>query len=633
MARFSMRWKESDDDDTDIDKIEGYKNQYDIMIEQQYREENKENCGGITDTTRSLVGISKPFGNSIVPYRCHPISTAHQSYYLYAAHQQQWQKTTPKTSTSLWTLLFIVKTLFVMLIAWYAKQDSTTRIVIERYTYHAWYSFTEAYYYVAEGIEEMYFSFTDQFTFSNSDTVCRLSVPVEVPETRYSPNMADFTPTKNMSPAEAYLNYELVGQELAASTIATALDGWTLQEERYYHYEVDEHKRDIHSTPAVSAENSRTISIQKRPISLMLIGPPGTGKTMATFLLSQWLFQNCSSSSAGANRGILILHGEDFVDERHQLSDDETWNLISKHNQQNDNVWKEETKQKEQLLNAIHYGHSTPLRAREKLQRRIVDFLKRRRGRGALIIINGIEKMHGSVVSALSELFETSTAGMSCLSYYDERRRKRISATSCGPVLIIFTTNLGTDRIFRKVRDYHGRDTLPRVVVDTTVRDAIKRHWNGTINVEKYFHALVPFLPLGHIEVEEILHRQCKKLSEEYAHRLWKRLEVTKEARQRLVGTDFLEYIDLRKSTGDDLHLIVSRHGASSIDSGPMQVLRSKLRRYLHPYRPDQIAVFHYCIDKGIAIIQWCREQTDDNSRWQTFTQLCETAWEGPIDA
>ncbi len=53
MARFSMRWKESDDDDTDIDKIEGYKNQYDIMIEQQYREENKENCGGITDTTRA----------------------------------------------------------------------------------------------------------------------------------------------------------------------------------------------------------------------------------------------------------------------------------------------------------------------------------------------------------------------------------------------------------------------------------------------------------------------------------------------------------------------------------------------------------------------------------------------------
>jgi hypothetical protein len=519
-----------------------------------------------------------------------------------------------------------------MLIAWYAKQDSTVRIVIEGYTYHAWYSFMEAYYYVVEGIEEMYFSFTDPFTFGNSDTVCRLSVPAEVPETRYSPNMADTTPRNQMSPTEAFLNYDLVGQELAVSTIATALEGWTLQEEGYYYSEGYQHKRDIHSTP-VSAENSKTVGIQKRPISLMLIGPPGTGKTMATFLLSQWLFQNCSSSSAGANRGILILHGEDFVDERQQLSDDETWNSISKRNQHNDNFWKEETKQKEQLLNAIHYGHSTPLRAREKLQRRIVDFLKRRRGRGSFIVINGIEKMHGSVVSALSELFETSTAGMSCLSYYDERRRKRVSATSCGTVLVIFTTNLGADRIFRTVRDYHGRNTVPRALVETTVKDTIKRHWNGTINVEKYFHTLVPFLPLGHIEVEEIVHRQCKKLSEEYAHRLWKRLEVTKEARQRLVGTDFLEYVDLRKTTSDDLHLIVSRYGASSIDGGPMQVLRSKLRRYLHPYRPDQIAVFHYCIDKGIVIIQWCKEQTDENSRRQTSTQTCETTWEGPIDA
>jgi hypothetical protein len=66
---------------------------------------------------------------------------------------------------------------------------------------------------------------------------------------------------------------------------------------------------------------------------------------------------------AGVNLGILMLH-----DERQQLSDDETWNSISKQNQHNDNFWKEETKQKERLHNAIHYGHSTPLRAREKLQ-------------------------------------------------------------------------------------------------------------------------------------------------------------------------------------------------------------------------------------------------------------------------
>jgi hypothetical protein len=64
-----------------------------------------------------------------------------------------------------------------------------------------------------------------------------------------------------------------------------------------------------------------------------------------------------------------------------------------------------------------------------------------------------------------------------------------------------------------------------------------------------------------------------------------------------------------------------------------MQVLRSKLQRYLHPYWLDQIAVFHYCIDKGIAIIQWCKELTNENSRRQTSMQICETTWEGPIGA
>lgn len=635
MARFSIRWKESDDDDHDIDTIEGYKDKHDTRTKQYYCEENKKKCEGRTNTKRLVGGKSKPTDDSnsiVVPYHCHPLTTAYQSSYLYAYQQQYWQKPKQNTRKSLWTFSFVVKSLFVILIAWYAKQNSTVRIVIERYTYHAWYSVTEAYYYAVGGIEDMYFSFTDQFTFGNSDTLCRLSLPAKVPESRYIPNMAGITPVKEISPTEAWLNDELVGQKLAASIIATALEGWTLQDEGYYHNEVDKHKIEIHSTPVIP-ENSRAIDVKKRPISLMLMGPPGTGKTMTIFLLSQWLFQNCSSTSAGANRGILILHGEDFVDERQQLSDGESWNLVSNHNPNNDNFGKEETKHKEQVLNAIHYGHSTPLRAREKLQRRIVDFLKRRRGRGSLIVIDGIEKIHGSVLSALSELFETSTAETSCLSYYDERRRKRVGITSCGPVLVIFTTYLGTDRIFRLVREYQDRDSVSRAVIETTLREVMKRHWNGTLNVDKYFQSLVPFLPLGHIEVEEIVHRQCKKLSEEYAHRLWKRLDVTKEARQRFVGTDFLEYVDLRKNSLDDLHLIVSRHGASSIDSGPMQVLRSKLRRYLYPYRPNQIAVFNYSIDKGTATVQWCEEQTDENSRWQTIKPICETTWEGPIDA
>lgn len=635
MARFSIRWKESDDDDHDIDTIEGNKPKYDTRSKQHYREENKKKCEGGTNTKRLVGGKSKPIDDSnsiIVPYHCHPLTTAYQSSNLYAHQQQHWQRSKKNTRTSLRKCLFIVKSLLVVLIAWFAKQNSTVRIVIERYTYHAWYSFTEAYYYAVEGIEDMYFSFTDRYTFGNSDTVCRLSLPAEVPESRYIPNMEGIAPVKQMSPTEAWLNDELVGQKLAASIIATALEGWTLQDEGYYHNEVDKRKIEAHSSPVIP-ENSRAIGIKKRPISLMLMGPPGTGKAMTTFLLSQWLFHNCSSSSAGANRGILMLHGEDFVDERQQLSVGETWNLVSNHNTNNGNFGKEEIKHNEQVLNAIHYGHSTPLSAREKLQRRIVDFLKRRRGRGSLIVINGIEKIHGTVLNALSELFETSTAETSCLSYYDERRRKHVGITSCGPVLVIFTTHLGTDRIFRIVREHHGRDSVPRAVIETTLREVMKRHWNGTLNVEKYFHSLVPFLPLGHVEVEEIVHRQCKKLSDEYAHRLWKRLDVTNEARQRLVGTDFLEYVDLRKNSRDNLHLIVSRHGASSIDSGPMQVLRSKLRRYLYPYRPDQIAVFNYSIDKGTASVQWCEERADENSRSQISKHICETTWEGPIDA
>jgi len=442
--------------------------------------------------------------------------------------------------------------------------------------------------------------FADHFLFDSNNQSCRLNVAETTPKTR-------FCSSAGMSPTEAWLNDEIVGQERAISTISTALEGWALDQQSSIH----------------SHESSNQVKVRRRkPIFFLFAGPSGTGKSHTAFMLSQWLFQNCSAAKSSVNRGVLLLYGEDFVDDD-SINTSTLDPLLDESSK--------EQKRNDQILNQVQYGVSTP-RSRDKLQRRIVNFLKRReKGRGALIIINGIEKMHSHVLSALSGLLDDARGGSPCLSYYDSRRRKRVGVSSCEAVIIIFTTDIGNERIIRSVRDYGGRGNVPRIVLDTALRESLSRHWNGRLNIEKLFHILVPFLPLGHIELEEIVRRDCEKLSDQHTNKFWRRLEVTPTARQRLVGTDYVEYLDLRKKDLNTL-LIFSRHGARSLDSGggPMQVLRSKLRRHLGTHRPDQVAVFDFNINKNEAIIQWCKENTLASLEHE---RECDISWRGPIDA
>ncbi len=115
---------------------------------------------------------------------------------------------------------------------------------------------------------------------------CRLHVPMVIPETRYLSKSVVVSSGTTMSPTEAWLNDEIVGQEGAISIIATALEGWVLDD--YYHNDEDDDTK--HHANHRSSSDSTTLN---------------NYKNHRNTLTSRWLFQNYSSLVVVANRGVL----------------------------------------------------------------------------------------------------------------------------------------------------------------------------------------------------------------------------------------------------------------------------------------------------------------------------------------
>lgn len=149
--------------------------------------------------------------------------------------------------------------------------------------------------------------------------------------------------------------------------------------------------------------------------------------------------------------------------------------------------------------------------------------------------------------------------------------------------------------------------------------------------------AIVPFLPLRHSDLVEIMRRKVYALSQQYAGQSWKRLFVSESTLRHLVGTDFIEYLDLRtteNSTKNSL-LVFSKYGAHIIENGgPMHVIRAKLRRYLHPHRANEVAFFDFDKDEKVGMLKWCKEDDDKSGDFlNDFNpSTCEEIWRGFLE-
>ena len=132
----------------------------------------------------------------------------------------------------------------------------------------------------------------------------------------------------------------------------------------------------------------------------------------------------------------------------------------------------------------------------------------------------------------------------------------------------------------------------------------------------------------------EIMRRKVYALSQEYANRSWKYLSVTDSTLRYLVGTEFLDYIDLRSESNNNMNdvLLFSRFGAHNLEKGgPMNIIRSKIRRYLNPPRKDEVALFYLNKANGQVSISWCKESDPRNTVKRFDSRWCDEVWSGVI--
>lgn len=334
---------------------------------------------------------------------------------------------------------------------------------------------------------------------------------------------------------------------------------------------------------------------QVRPMALLLTGPDGVGKSETAYLLSRMLFASeaCSSSSRSdgptfhhQHDSVLVLHGEDYAV---RLTDD-----------------------------ASHDHGMTSKTPQHGLRRRIDSHVKASRSRGAVVILTGTERIDDpSALDALCELLNGDTIA--------------------DRLLLILTTDLGTDRVVRLLRQHRGRDAdLPRMETERAVRDALDDRWEGKIKLGKLVDVIVPFMPLRHDDLVEIMRRKVSTLSEQHAGRNWKRLVATEAVLHHLVGTDYVEYLDVRpnqqSADGDDndRSLVFSKYGAHTLENGgPMHVVRACLRRYLgDSFRKDEVAFFDY--SSGEGVLSWCNDDDEDYDDMKKI-EKCVVVWRGKL--
>lgn len=140
---------------------------------------------------------------------------------------------------------------------------------------------------------------------------------------------------------------------------------------------------------------------------------------------------------------------------------------------------------------------------------------------------------------------------------------------------------------------------------------------------------IVPFMPLKHSDLVEIMRRKVFSLSQEYANKNWKRLVVSETMLRYIVGTDFIEYLDLQKQLNGEKNsfLVFSKYGAHMLENGgPMHVIRANIRLHLQPFRKNEVAFFDLDKETKSGIMKWCMNSEN------IFATDCEVVWTGPLE-
>lgn len=330
---------------------------------------------------------------------------------------------------------------------------------------------------------------------------CVLTVPNTLPKSLSSVILPELKAMSHLSATETWLLNGIVGQNKPMTRIAQALDGWILHDGNVpnNHKSNDNDSMSKEKTAAAIVNDASGMDKYQssmkpvRPISLLLTGPDGVGKSETAFLLSRLLFADCDlpmssslqqndalSSHFHKNDSVLILHGEDYIT-KSTTGDVEDTPVGGYDIHDND-------------FNKIDYpppqpSSSTLESPRELLRNTIVHHIHSQRYKttGSVIILTGIEQINdATTLDVFSEILNSPSGATLSLTPTASDDELSSLTVSLDRLLIIFTTDLGTDQLFRLIQQTEGNENqIPNIQLSSLVKNALDWHWEGRLKLIK----------------------------------------------------------------------------------------------------------------------------------------------------
>jgi CheY-like chemotaxis protein len=160
-------------------------------------------------------------------------------------------------------------------------------------------------------------------------------------------------------------------------------------------------------------------------------------------------------------------------------------------------------------------------------------------------------------------------------------------------LMFVGITGIGTRSIHRHLKRYKHMRHIPKMQLDMDIRDELDEHLFSFANepVETYLHAIAPFAPIGHAELQEILQLAIEKICRQEQGIRWKSLVITKELTEALVSPSNVEYLEWKDKTTGETVLVFSATGAHVLEEGSpiMNTITSQIQQCLTDVAPDRV--------------------------------------------
>eukprot|EP00978_Attheya_sp_CCMP212_P013030 scaffold32502_cov44-Attheya_sp.AAC.2 len=425
--------------------------------------------------------------------------------------------------------------------------------------------------------------------------------------------------------AKEFMGFHLVGQDLAVEEMMNALDAW-----------------DPKDTPTSSSIHNNHNHINNRPLILILSGLDGVGKTHAARLLSEWIFRDCKQPQHRdkniARDRLLIIHGEDYHTDRMANNN---------HITRNENDGNGPT-------TSVSRGVSQHVpQDQNSFMTAIAAHVKKQQGAGGVIILEHFDAISPSLIRPLLRALQGSDPiTLPGSSFQDDSIRLDFDN-----MIFIFTTNkVGTHEILEVMHRRQGE--ISNRALHYPLRSAMDAHFGPDVPLlVQHVNAFVPFVPLGQVELVEILQRMVHLWSEERAGQQWDRLLFTDRALSYIVSPPHVEYVDSRSTRWAfsfvkmGAHALLRSSSSSSSSSSRqqhaiviVQELKSMVKQHLirTAAQPDKNATLDYDEASSDLTLSWCTTTNNNHANQDTqevvdspagtgTSSSCIEVWRGPL--